>query len=96
MVAPLAIDISRGLIDILGEGLAPLGDRLRVAFVFGSAARGELSAASDGTCSSSVKGSFRRSCRLWQVHRNASGATLIRGCIRRTSSTRRFALDSTS
>jgi len=36
-----------GLIDILREGLAPFGDQLRVAFVFGSAARGELSAASD-------------------------------------------------
>jgi predicted nucleotidyltransferase len=36
-----------GLMDILREGLAPLGDRLRVAFVFGSAARGELSAVSD-------------------------------------------------
>jgi predicted nucleotidyltransferase len=36
-----------GLVDVLREGLAPLGDRVRVAFVFGSAARGELSAASD-------------------------------------------------
>ncbi|MEW5983703.1 MAG: nucleotidyltransferase domain-containing protein [Acidobacteriota bacterium] len=36
-----------GLIDVLREGLAPLGDRVQVAFVFGSAARGELRSASD-------------------------------------------------
>jgi predicted nucleotidyltransferase len=36
-----------GLVDLLREGLAPLGDRIQVAFVFGSAARGELRAASD-------------------------------------------------
>jgi predicted nucleotidyltransferase len=36
-----------GLIDRLREGLIPLGDRIAVAFVFGSAARGELRASSD-------------------------------------------------
>ncbi|MBI4264714.1 MAG: nucleotidyltransferase domain-containing protein [Acidobacteria bacterium] len=36
-----------GLIDLLREGLAPLGDRVQVAFVFGSGARGELRATSD-------------------------------------------------
>lgn len=35
------------LVDILREALAPLGDQIRVAFVFGSAARGELRADSD-------------------------------------------------
>jgi DNA-binding transcriptional ArsR family regulator len=33
-----------GLIDRLREGLASLGDRVQIAFVFGSAARGELAA----------------------------------------------------
>jgi predicted nucleotidyltransferase len=36
-----------GLADVLREALAPLGDRGLVAFIFGSAARGELRAASD-------------------------------------------------
>jgi predicted nucleotidyltransferase len=36
-----------GLVDILREALMPLADRIRVAFVFGSAPRGELHAASD-------------------------------------------------
>jgi predicted nucleotidyltransferase len=36
-----------GLIDLLREALAPLGDRTVVAFVFGSAARGELRSTSD-------------------------------------------------
>ena len=36
-----------GLTDVLREALAPLGERVLVAFVFGSAARGELRAASD-------------------------------------------------
>lgn len=36
-----------GLVDILRESLMPLADRTRVAFVFGSAARGELNASSD-------------------------------------------------
>ncbi|HOC19150.1 MAG TPA: nucleotidyltransferase domain-containing protein [Vicinamibacterales bacterium] len=36
-----------GLVDILRDALAPLGDRIQVAFVFGSAARNELRAASD-------------------------------------------------
>jgi len=36
-----------GLVDILREALVPLADRLHAAFVFGSAARGELHAASD-------------------------------------------------
>ncbi len=36
-----------GLVDILRESLAPLADRIRTAFVFGSAARGELHASSD-------------------------------------------------
>jgi predicted nucleotidyltransferase len=36
-----------GLVDILRESLMPLADRLRAAFVFGSAARGELHASSD-------------------------------------------------
>ena len=36
-----------GLVDILRGGLASLGDRVQVAFVFGSAARSELRAASD-------------------------------------------------
>jgi predicted nucleotidyltransferase len=36
-----------GLVDILRESLTPLADRMRAAFVFGSAARGELHASSD-------------------------------------------------
>ena len=36
-----------GLVDVLREALAPLGDQIRVAFVFGSAARGELRGDSD-------------------------------------------------
>lgn len=36
-----------GLVDILRDELRPLGARVTVAFVFGSAARGELHAASD-------------------------------------------------
>jgi predicted nucleotidyltransferase len=36
-----------GLVDILREALMPLADRVHVAFVFGSAARGELHASSD-------------------------------------------------
>lgn len=36
-----------GLVDILRESLMPLADRMRAAFVFGSAARGELHASSD-------------------------------------------------
>jgi predicted nucleotidyltransferase len=36
-----------GLTDVLREALVPLGERVLVAFVFGSAARGELRAASD-------------------------------------------------
>ena len=36
-----------GLTDLLREALAPLGERVLVAFVFGSAARGELRTASD-------------------------------------------------
>jgi predicted nucleotidyltransferase len=36
-----------GLGDLVREALAPLTSRLRLAFIFGSAARGELSAASD-------------------------------------------------
>jgi predicted nucleotidyltransferase len=36
-----------GLADVLREALAPLGGQVRVAFVFGSAARGELRASSD-------------------------------------------------
>jgi predicted nucleotidyltransferase len=36
-----------GLVDVLREALMPLGDRVRVAFVFGSGARGELRASSD-------------------------------------------------
>jgi predicted nucleotidyltransferase len=36
-----------GLVAQLQRALAPLSDRVRVAFVFGSAARGELRAASD-------------------------------------------------
>ena len=36
-----------GLVDILRASLMPLADRLRAAFVFGSAARGELHASSD-------------------------------------------------
>jgi len=36
-----------GLVDILREALLPLAGRLEAAFVFGSAARGELRAASD-------------------------------------------------
>jgi predicted nucleotidyltransferase len=36
-----------GLVDILREALMPLADRLRAAFIFGSAARGELRASSD-------------------------------------------------
>jgi len=36
-----------GLTDLLRDALAPLGTRVRAAFVFGSASRGELRAASD-------------------------------------------------
>jgi predicted nucleotidyltransferase len=36
-----------GLTDVLRETLAPLGNRVLVAFAFGSAARGELRASSD-------------------------------------------------
>lgn len=36
-----------GVADVLREALAPLADRVAVAFVFGSAARGQLRAASD-------------------------------------------------
>jgi predicted nucleotidyltransferase len=36
-----------GLVDILRQSLMPLADRLCAAFVFGSAARGELHASSD-------------------------------------------------
>jgi predicted nucleotidyltransferase len=36
-----------GIVDVLREALAPLADRIRVAFVFGSAARGELRSDSD-------------------------------------------------
>jgi predicted nucleotidyltransferase len=36
-----------GLVDILREALTPLADRMQAAFVFGSAARGELHASSD-------------------------------------------------
>ena len=36
-----------GLVDILREALFPLASRLRAAFVFGSASRGELRASSD-------------------------------------------------
>jgi predicted nucleotidyltransferase len=36
-----------GLVDILRESLIPLAGRMRAAFVFGSAARGELHASSD-------------------------------------------------
>jgi len=36
-----------GLTDLLREALAPLSERVLVAFVFGSAARGELKASSD-------------------------------------------------
>jgi predicted nucleotidyltransferase len=36
-----------GVVDILREALMPLADRIVAAFVFGSAARGELHAASD-------------------------------------------------
>jgi predicted nucleotidyltransferase len=36
-----------GLVDILREGLASLGGRVHVAFVFGSAARGEVRSTSD-------------------------------------------------
>lgn len=36
-----------GLLDILRDALAPLGDAIQVAFVFGSAARNELRATSD-------------------------------------------------
>ena len=36
-----------GLVDILREALMPLAGRMRAAFVFGSAARGELHASSD-------------------------------------------------
>ena len=36
-----------GLVDILRESLMPLAEQVRAAFVFGSAARGELHASSD-------------------------------------------------
>jgi predicted nucleotidyltransferase len=36
-----------GLVDVLREALAPIADRIAVAFVFGSAARGELGIDSD-------------------------------------------------
>jgi uncharacterized protein len=36
-----------GVADVLREALAPVADRVRVAFVFGSAARGELRVGSD-------------------------------------------------
>ena len=36
-----------GLVDVVREALAPLADEIRVAFVFGSAARGELRRDSD-------------------------------------------------
>ena len=36
-----------GIVDVLREALAPLTRRIRVAFVFGSGARGELRAGSD-------------------------------------------------
>jgi predicted nucleotidyltransferase len=36
-----------GLVDIFREALTPLADRMQAAFVFGSAARGELHASSD-------------------------------------------------
>ena len=36
-----------GLVDILREALASLGDQVQVAFIFGSAVRGELRAVSD-------------------------------------------------
>jgi predicted nucleotidyltransferase len=36
-----------GLVDVLREALAPLADRVRLAFVFGSAARGDLRRDSD-------------------------------------------------
>jgi predicted nucleotidyltransferase len=38
---------SAGLVDILREAPMPLAGRMRAAFVFGSAARGELHASSD-------------------------------------------------
>jgi predicted nucleotidyltransferase len=36
-----------GIVDVVREALAPLADGIRVAFVFGSAARGELRSDSD-------------------------------------------------
>jgi predicted nucleotidyltransferase len=36
-----------GIVDVVREALAPLADRIRVAFMFGSAARGELRRDSD-------------------------------------------------
>jgi predicted nucleotidyltransferase len=36
-----------GIVDVIRDALAPLADRIRVAFVFGSAARGELRSDSD-------------------------------------------------
>ena len=36
-----------GIVDVVREALAPLADRIRAAFVFGSAARGELRSDSD-------------------------------------------------
>jgi len=36
-----------GIVDVVRESLAPLADRIRAAFVFGSAARGELRSDSD-------------------------------------------------
>jgi predicted nucleotidyltransferase len=36
-----------GIVDMVGEALAPLADSIRAAFVFGSAARGEQRSDSD-------------------------------------------------
>ena len=36
-----------GIVDVVREALVPLADRIRAAFVFGSAARGELRSDSD-------------------------------------------------
>jgi predicted nucleotidyltransferase len=51
--SPLFLDLHRlvlktvGLADVLREALAPLRDRIRCAFIFGSAARGDLMNHSD-------------------------------------------------